>query len=53
MDSIVLIISLLFFIPGVAYGVGCKTVRNDKDVISLMGKSMSTMGGYSAVCSIF
>ena len=46
MDSIVLIISLLFFIPGVAYGVGCKTVRNDKDVISLMGKSMSTMGGY-------
>lgn len=46
MDSIVLIIALLFFIPGVAYGVGCKTVKNDKDVINLMGKSMSTMGGY-------
>ncbi|WP_288222546.1 AbgT family transporter [uncultured Clostridium sp.] len=46
MDSIVIIIALLFFIPGVAYGVGCKAVKNDKDVINLMGKSMSTMGGY-------
>lgn len=46
MDSIVIIISLLFFIPGVAYGIGCKTIKNDKDVINLMGKSMSTMGGY-------
>ena len=46
MDSIVVIISLLFFIPGVAYGIGCRTVKSDKDVIHLMGKSMSTMGGY-------
>ena len=46
MDSIVIIIALLFFIPGVAYGIGCKTIKEDKDVISLMGKSMSTMGGY-------
>lgn len=46
MDSIVIIISLLFFIPGVAYGIGCGTVKNDKDVVGLMGKSMSTMGGY-------
>ena len=46
MDSIVIIISLFFFIPGVAYGIGCKSVKNDKDIISLMAKSMSTMGGY-------
>ena len=46
MDSIVIIISLFFFIPGVAYGIGCRSVKNDKDVINLMGKSMSTMGGY-------
>ncbi len=46
MDSIVIIIALLFFIPGVAYGVGCKSIKSDKEVISLMGKSMSTMGGY-------
>ena len=46
MDSIVIIISLLFFIPGVAYGIGCKKVKNDKDIIALMSKSMATMGGY-------
>lgn len=46
MDSIVFIIALFFFVPGVAYGIGAKTVKNDKDVISLMGKSMATMGGY-------
>ena len=46
MDSIVIIIALFFFIPGVAYGIGCRTIKSDKDVISIMGKSMSTMGGY-------
>ncbi|ATD54031.1 AbgT family transporter [Clostridium chauvoei] len=46
MDSIVLIIALFFFIPGVAYGIGAKKVKDDKDVIALMSKSMATMGGY-------
>lgn len=46
MDSIVVIIAILFLIPGVAYGIGEKTIKNDKQVIDLMGKSMSTMGGY-------
>ena len=46
MDSIVVIIALLFMIPGIAYGLGAKTIKNDKDVINLMSKSMSTMGGY-------
>jgi len=46
MDSIVVIIALFFFVPGVAYGIGAKTVENDKDVVDLMGKSMATMGGY-------
>lgn len=46
MDSIVIIIAIAFFVPGVAYGIGCRTVKNDKDVIGLMAKSMATMGGY-------
>ena len=46
MDSIVVIIALLFMVPGIAYGIGAKTIKNDKDVINLMSKSMSTMGGY-------
>ena len=46
MTSIVVIISLLFLIPGIAYGIGERTIRDDKQVINLMGKSMSAMGSY-------
>ena len=44
MDSMVLIIALVFAIAGIAYGVGAKVVKNDKDVMNLMGKSMASMG---------
>ncbi len=46
MDSIVVIIAIVFLIPGIAYGVGAGTIKNDKQVIDLMGKSMAAMGGY-------
>lgn len=46
MDSIVIIISLAFFVPGVAYGIGARKIKNDKDVVKLMSNSMATMGGY-------
>jgi aminobenzoyl-glutamate transport protein len=46
MNSIVLIIALFFFLPGLAYGLGSKSIKNDKDVAHAMGKAMSTMGGY-------
>lgn len=46
MSSIVIVIFLFFLIPGIAYGIGARKIKNDKDVISLMGKSMSSMGGY-------
>ncbi|MBZ4663629.1 MAG: aminobenzoyl-glutamate transporter [Caloramator sp.] len=46
MDGIVPIIALFFLIPGVAYGFGAKTIKNDKDIASAMSKAMSTMGGY-------
>ncbi|MEG0306778.1 MAG: AbgT family transporter [Clostridium sp.] len=46
MDSIVVIIALLFLVPGVAYGYGCGSVKNSSKVVDLMGKSMATMGGY-------
>lgn len=44
--SIVLIIMMFFMIPGIAYGIGAGTVKNDKDVVKAMSKAMSTMGGY-------
>ena len=46
MDSIVVIVAIMFLIPGIAYGIGERTIKNDKQVINLMGKSMSSMGSY-------
>lgn len=46
MDSIVLIMALFFFIPGVVYAVATKEAKNDKDIVHAMGKSMSSMGLY-------
>ena len=46
MNSLVFIIGIFFAVTGIAYGLGAKTVRNDKDVMGLMGKSMSSMGCY-------
>lgn len=43
-----LVPTLMFFflIPGVAYGIGAGTIKSDKQVAGLMGKAMSSMGGY-------
>jgi aminobenzoyl-glutamate transport protein len=46
MGGIVPIIALFFFIPGIAYGIGAGTVKNDKDIAGFLAKGMNTMGGY-------
>lgn len=43
-ESIVFILMLTFFIPGLAYGVVAKTIRSHKDVIKAMTKAMSSCG---------
>ncbi|MDJ0732882.1 MAG: AbgT family transporter [Nostocaceae cyanobacterium] len=48
-DGIVLIIALIFFIPGVVYGKVAGTITNDKDVAKAMGDSMASMGYYIAL----
>lgn len=45
-ESIEVIIALLFFIPGVVYGVLTGVVKNDKDVAKLTADTMATMGVY-------
>ncbi len=45
-DAIVIILSVGFFIPGVAFGIGSGKVKKDSDIVSSMSKSMSVMGGY-------
>ncbi len=46
-----LVPSIMFFflIPGLFYGIGAKTVKNDKDIAKLIGQSLGTMGGYLAL----
>lgn len=44
--GIIIGILLLFFFPGLAYGITVGTIKNDKDVARHLSKSMGTMGGY-------
>ena len=46
MNSIVIIIALVFLTLGVAYGIGAGKIKSDKDVVHEMGRSMSSMGSY-------
>ncbi len=45
-NGLVPTIMLFFLIPGLAYGIASGSVKNDKDVVKFMSKSMATMGGY-------
>ena len=45
-SGIVVGLLLLFFVPGLIYGIIVKTIKNDKDVINHMSNSMKGMGGY-------
>ena len=46
MKGMVPIMALLFFIPGIVYGKVTGLIKNDKDIVALMGKSMADMGSY-------
>lgn len=43
-DSIVYVLMLTFFIPGLAYGIAAKTIESHKDVIKAMTTAMSSCG---------
>lgn len=45
-NGIIIAILLMFFIPGLVYGIIVGTIKSDKDVAKFLGKSMSGMGGY-------
>lgn len=45
-NGIIVAILLIFFFPGLVYGIFTKTIKNDKDVAKHLGKSMGTMGSY-------
>ncbi len=51
-DSIVVLIALLFFIPAVAFGKSAGTFRDHRDVCGAMAKSMASMGSFLALAFV-
>lgn len=46
MNSIIFLMMVIFLVPGIVYGMITKTIKNDKDVASLMSASLETMAGF-------
>ena len=47
--GIIALILVFFAVPGIAYGKVVGTIKNDRDIINCMSRSMSTMGMYIVV----
>lgn len=45
-DSIVVLIMILFLVPGLAYGLTTGKIRGDRDVAKMTGESLGAMGTY-------
>lgn len=46
MSGIIVTMMMFFLIPGVMYGIGSKSIKNDKDLVELMTKSISNLSGF-------
>ncbi len=46
MQGIVPLITVVFLVPGYIYGKITGSIKNDKDAVAMMGRSMSDMGPY-------
>lgn len=46
MDSVVFIITIVFFVPGLVYGMKAKSIKTSKDFGSTLSDSMASMGSY-------
>lgn len=44
--SIVPIMTVVFFVPGLVYGIVTKSITGDKQIAKMTSESMATMGGY-------
>ncbi len=51
-EAIEILITIVFIVPGILFGVLTKRVRNDKDVANLAAESMSSMGAYLVLAFI-
>jgi len=48
-DSMVILITIVFFVPGLVYGIVTRAVRNDHDVVKMTADTMATMGTYIVI----
>ena len=46
MSSIITIVTIIFFVPGVVYGTIAGTIKGSRGVVEMMNASMRDMGGY-------
>ena len=46
MSGIIFFMMLFFMVPGIAYGIGAKKIKSDKDIVDLMIKSISNLSGF-------
>ena len=46
MSGIIFFMMLLFLLPGLAYGIGAGSIKNDKDMIALMNKTISGLSSF-------
>ena len=44
--GLITVIFLAFLISGLAYGLGARTIRSDRDAVKMASQGMSEMGGY-------
>ena len=52
MQGIIIFIMLAFFIPAVVYGYKANTFKDHRQVCAALGKAMSSLGPYMALCFI-
>lgn len=46
MKGIVPVVTVLFLVPGLTFGIVAKTIRSDRDAVSMMSASVGELGGY-------
>ena len=46
MSGIIVTMMLFFLIPGIMYGIGSKSIKDDKDLVGLMTKSIENLSGF-------
>ena len=52
LESMVVVIALVFFVPGVAYGMAVGKVKSDHDVARLTSDSIAGMAGYIVIAFV-